>query len=112
LSLPLTDTDLILVSAGRRLRAVLGIALAVAVFPAQGRATAPYRPATLQLQDQNRVVFRVNVPDARLTPSGALQGTERVEIDGYNRSGNPDAPPTLSHSFLVGLPPEGTYSLS
>ena len=58
------------------------------------------------------MVFRVNVPDARLTPSGALQGAERVEIDGYIRTGSPGAPPTLTHSFLVGLPPEGTYSLS
>jgi Peptidase family C25/FlgD Ig-like domain len=94
------------------MRIGLGLVVMLALVPSQGRAAAPVRLATVQLQDANRVVFRVNVPDARLIPSGALKGTERIEIDGYNRTGTPGAPPTLTHSFLIGLPPEGTYSLS
>ncbi len=75
-------------------------------------ASATHRFAAVQQQDANRVVFRVSVPDARLIPSRALAGTERVEIDGYNRLGDPGAPPTLMRSFLVGLPPDGAYSLT
>ena len=58
------------------------------------------------------MVFRVRVPDPRLIPSRALKDTERLEIDGYSRIGDPGAPPTLTHTFLVGLPAEGAYTLT
>lgn len=58
------------------------------------------------------MVFRVKVPDARLIPGGALKDTERIEIDGYSRVGDPGAPPTLTHTFLVGLPADGAYTLT
>ncbi|HKW15178.1 MAG TPA: C25 family cysteine peptidase [Candidatus Krumholzibacteria bacterium] len=80
-------------------------------LPVPGSAAGTYRPATVQRQDADRVVFRVTVPDVQLVP-GTLKGTERVAIDGYSHVGDPSAPPTLTRSFLVGLPPDGSYSLS
>jgi hypothetical protein len=63
-------------------------------------------------QDAASVSFRIKVPDPKLVPSRALDGTERLEIDGYYRLGEPGAPPTLSRVFLVGLPPSGSYTLN
>lgn len=58
------------------------------------------------------MVFTVKVPDARLLPGRALKDTERIEIDGYSRLGDPGAPPTLTRTFLVGLPADGAYTLT
>jgi hypothetical protein len=108
----LTDTVVILAAASRRLRSGLGLIALLAALPVQSLAAATDRPATVQSQDSDRLVFRVTVPAPRLVPSRALKGTERIEIQSYSRVGDPGAPPTLTRSFLVGLPPEGTYSLS
>ena len=106
------DTVVKLTAAGRRKQSFLWIVAVLAALPTQGIAAATHRPAAVTRQDPDRVVFRVAVPEARLIPGRAIEGTERIEIDGYNRLGDPGAPPTLSRSFLVGLPPAGAYSIS
>jgi hypothetical protein len=86
---------------------------ALAALPSPSPAApASHRLATVQRAEADRVVFRVRVPDPRLIPGRALKDTERLEIDGYSRIGDPGAPPTLTHTFLVGLPAEGAYTLT
>lgn len=86
--------------------------IALLVVSANATAAATHRVATVQQAEADRVVFRVHVPDARLIASRALSGSERIEIDGYSRIGVSGAPPTLTRTFLVGLPPDGTYTIS
>ncbi|HET6348522.1 MAG TPA: C25 family cysteine peptidase, partial [Candidatus Krumholzibacteria bacterium] len=87
------------------------LALCLVVATGSPRAAAS-RDASVQREEPGRLVFRVNVPVPRLLESTALAGTERLELDGYNRLGNPGEPPTLTRCFLIGLPGSGAYSVS
>src|SRR5688572_6537600 len=105
---PLIDTLINLTGRRDVYRCFVLVALAAVVAASPLSAASRRDPAAMvQREEAGRVVFRVNVPDARLTPSHALSGAERLTIDGYQRTGTPGAPPTLFCVFFVGLPPEG-----
>ncbi|HEX6789664.1 MAG TPA: C25 family peptidase propeptide domain-containing protein, partial [Candidatus Krumholzibacteria bacterium] len=87
---------------------LIGLAAAAPARPAP--AVAPV--AQVQREEPGRVVFRVSVPDPTLQPGAVIANTERIKLDGYDRLGDPGAPPTFSRVFFVGLPPEGNYSLT
>jgi hypothetical protein len=69
-------------------------------------------PARVAHSDASGVTFRVEVRAHRLSPSGAIEGAERLDIDGFERTGSPGEPPVYSRQFLVGLPPQGSFTVS
>jgi hypothetical protein len=97
-----------------RAGAWLAVALVLGSWPApaSGAAERRSRPAQVLRSQESGVTFRVDVREPRLVASAALAGCERIEIDGYQRRGEPGSPPTLSRQFLVALPPEGSFRVT
>jgi hypothetical protein len=69
-------------------------------------------PASLVRADDDVIVFRVEVPAPTFSPSGALAGTERLRIDGFDATGEPGEPAIPTRRFLVALPPQGAFTVS
>lgn len=85
----------------------------VVVFLCQAAAySAPRTPSLVVESTPSRVVFRVDLDGHELLPSTALEGTVRLSAPGFVTRGKPGEPARLARKFLVGLPPEGSYSVN
>jgi hypothetical protein len=60
----------------------------------------------------SRIVFEIDLSSYTLAPSPRLQGTERLEIEGFGGFSEPGRPWVPGRSFLVGVPPSGDPSVS
>ncbi|NIM20509.1 MAG: hypothetical protein GTO51_09810 [Candidatus Latescibacteria bacterium] len=61
--------------------------------------------------DADRVSFEVRVEGYGLSPSVALEGTERLVIPGYVTQSKPGEPALPSRRFLVAIPPEVDFTV-
>jgi hypothetical protein len=103
-------------------RSTAAIAAVVALVSAQSAAgsTGPPTsakggrsvPAQVVSSTANSVVFQVKVDRWALTPSPVLDGTDRVSVPGFVSRGEPGEPSRPARKYLVGLPAEGTWTLS
>ena len=73
---------------------------------AQGRAV----PARVVQADETVARFVVDVPAPVFT--AAPNGFEKISITGFNATGKPGEPPSLSRRYMVALPPSGAFSVS
>jgi hypothetical protein len=99
----------------RAVKAFAASAFAIAALLSSSAAAAGASvraPASLVRADDALIVFRVEVPAPSFSPSGALAGTERLRIDGFDATGGPGEPAMPSRRFLVALPPRGAFSVS
>jgi len=60
----------------------------------------------------SRVVFEIDLSGYTLTPSSRLEGTERLEIEGFGGFSDPGRPWVPGRSYLVGVPPSGEPTVS
>ncbi len=61
---------------------------------------------------EGRIVFEIDLSGYTLTPSSRLEGTERLEIEGFGGFSDPGRPWVPGRSYLVGVPPSGEPTVS
>jgi hypothetical protein len=84
--------------------------VSVVAVPARSGSGQP--PARVTSSSGDRVVFRVDLEPWTLAASPALEGTDRLSVPRFIRRGNPGEPARPARKFLVGLPLDGTWTLS
>jgi hypothetical protein len=94
--------------------AALAVCLVALMAPVAGALAAPEKraPARLISASPDAVVFRVDLEPWTVTPSPALVGTDRLEVPGFNDRGVEGEPARPARKFLVGLPPDGAWTVS
>ena len=86
----------------------VGLALFAAVWLGSGAAHSALNDAMRVVSaTDTRVVFEIDFSAYKLEPSTALEGTERLTIDGFGGFSEPGRPAVPGRRLLVGVPPSG-----
>jgi hypothetical protein len=59
-----------------------------------------------------RIVFQIDLSGYALAPSSRLEGTQKLEINGFGGFSEPGRPSLPGRVFLVGIPPSGEPAVS
>ena len=94
--------------------AVFALLTLVAQPRAENQADGPETraPASVVSSSSDGVVFRVDLEPWTVSPSPALDGADRLAVPRFVDRGNPGEPSRPARKFLVGVRPEGTWTLS